>query len=165
MQALVEELYQDQKRGEQGGPSHVEGKKGGGEEPPKTPPSSPSYLDGSLHSPFEKQKKFDGKIDLNMPQLNLDIKFELPIYNGELNAEKLDNWIRQIEVYCRIQKFTNDSIKIQLDSLRLGGTSLIWWERISQEDISTKGNIISSWYEFTSTLKNNSICWGICNKG
>ena len=31
-----------------------------------------------------------------MPQLKLDIKFELPIYNGELNAEKLNNWIRQI---------------------------------------------------------------------
>ena len=53
---MVNELYQDWKKGEQGGPSHAEGKKGGGEEPPKTPPSSLSYLDGSLHSLFEKQK-------------------------------------------------------------------------------------------------------------
>ena len=84
----------------------MEGKKeGGGEEPPKTPPSSPSYLDGSLHSLFEKQK---WKIDFNVPQLNLDIKFE----NGELNLEKLDNWICQIEVYYRIQNFTEDNIKI-----------------------------------------------------
>ena len=57
MQTMVEKLYQDQKRGEQGGPTHTEGKKeGGGEEPPKTPPYSPTYLDGSLHSPFEKKK-------------------------------------------------------------------------------------------------------------
>ena len=80
----------------------MEGKKeGGGEEPPKSPPSYPSYIDGSLslHSPFEMEK---GKNDLNVPQLKLDIKFELPIYNGEINAEKLDNWIHQIEVYCRI---------------------------------------------------------------
>ena len=113
MQTMVEELYYDQKRGEQGGPFHTESKQEGcGEEPPKIPPSSVSYLDGSLHSPFEKQKKFDGKIDFNMPQLKLDIKFELPIYNGELNAEKLDDWIHQIEVYCRIQKFTEDNIKI-----------------------------------------------------
>ena len=73
--------------------------------------------------------------------------------NGQLNAEKLDNWIRQIEVYCRIQKFTEDHIKIQLDSLRLGGTVVIWWESRSQEDLSTKVKIISSWYEFTSALK------------
>ena len=36
MQTMVEELYQNRKRGEQGGPSHVEGKKGSGEEPPKS---------------------------------------------------------------------------------------------------------------------------------
>ena len=97
MQTMVEELYQDQKKGEQGGPYHTEGKReGGGEDPPKTPLSSPSFLNGSLHSPFEKQRKFDEKIDFNMPQLKLDIKFELPIYNGELNDKKLDNWIRKI---------------------------------------------------------------------
>ena len=52
-----------------------------------------------------------------MPQLKIDIKFELPMYKGELNAEKLENWVCQIEVYCRIQKFTKDNIEIQLDSL------------------------------------------------
>ena len=125
MKIMVEEIYQYRKRGEKGGPSHAEGKKEvGGEEPPKSPPSSQSYLDGSLHS----QSYLDGslhsqsenkkeEIDFNVPQLKLDIKFELPMYNGELNAEKLDNWIRQIEFYYRIQKFTKDNINIKLDSL------------------------------------------------
>ena len=88
-----------------------------------------------------------------MPQLNLDIKFELPIYNGELNVENLDNWIYQIEVYCSNQKLIKASIKVQLDSLRLGGTALIRQERRSKEDLATKRKIIPSWYEFTSTLK------------
>ena len=30
----------------------------------------------------------------NMPYFKLDVKFELPIYNGDLDAEKLDNWIK-----------------------------------------------------------------------
>jgi hypothetical protein len=47
-----------------------------------------------------------------IPSLKLDIKFELPLYNGEVNAEKLDNWIRQIEVYSRIQKIQDDETKI-----------------------------------------------------
>ena len=35
MQTMVEDLYQDQKKGERGVPSHAKGKKeGGGEEPP-----------------------------------------------------------------------------------------------------------------------------------
>ena len=54
MQTMVEEIYHNHKKGEHEGPSHDEGKKeGGGEEPPKTPSSSPSYLDGYLHSLFE----------------------------------------------------------------------------------------------------------------
>ena len=38
----------------------------------------------------------------NMPYFKLDVKFELPIYNGDVDAEKLDNWIKQLEVYCRV---------------------------------------------------------------
>ena len=38
----------------------------------------------------------------SMPYFKLDVKFELPIYDRELNAEKLDNWIKQLEVYCRV---------------------------------------------------------------
>jgi hypothetical protein len=38
-----------------------------------------------------------------MPLLKLDVKFELPIYDGEVNAEKIDNWIRQMEVYYSVQ--------------------------------------------------------------
>ena len=110
MQTMVEELYQDWKKGEQGGPSNTEGKREeGGEEPPKPQPTSPSLPDGSIPSPFEKNKT---KVDPNIPHLKLDIKFDLPMYNGELNSEKLDNWICQIEVYCRIQKFIEDAVKI-----------------------------------------------------
>ena len=44
-------------------------------------------------------------------------------------------------------------VKIQLTTFRLKYTALIWWESKTQEDLLTKGKIISSWYEFTSTLK------------
>jgi hypothetical protein len=77
----------------------------------------------------------------------------LSIYDGELNAEKLDNWIKQIEVYCRVQKIMDDTTKIQLDTLRLGGTTLIWWESKTQIDLIQHGKIISSWDEFTVALR------------
>ena len=58
MKTMVEEIYQDQNKGEQGGPSHVEGKKEwDSEEPCKTPPSSLSYPDGSIPSPFQGKFK------------------------------------------------------------------------------------------------------------
>jgi hypothetical protein len=82
----------------------------------------------------------------------LDVKFELPIYDGELNVERLGNWIKKIEVYCMVQKIVDDTTKTQLDTLSLGGTSLIWWESKIQVDIVQQGKVISSWDEFTASI-------------
>ena len=71
----------------------------------------------------------------NMPYFKLDVKFELPIYNGELDAEKLDNWIKQLEVYCRVQGINDDPSRIQLATLRMSGMALTWWESKIQQDL------------------------------
>ena len=55
------------------------------------------------------------------------------MYNGEVNVENLENWVHQIELYCKIQNIDDDVTKIQLDSLRLEGATLIWWEVRTQE--------------------------------
>jgi len=94
IKSRVEEMYRDftkhkdgdssgskQDKGEDESHSHDHSKGKGKEESFLTPPDSP--------------KK---KASL----IKLDVKFYLPIYDGELNAEKLDNWIRQIDVYCRV---------------------------------------------------------------
>jgi hypothetical protein len=73
---------------EEGGPSAKFEGEGGGGDPPKTPPSpssSSSSLSGS--SSFKKHSK---KTSFDFPLLKLDVKFDFPIYDGELNAE---NWI------------------------------------------------------------------------
>jgi len=71
--------------------------------------------------------------------LKLDVKFELSIYDGEMNPEKLDFRIKQLEVYCHIQNISDDKTKIQLPTLRMGGTTLIWWESKTQIDVKGKG--------------------------
>eukprot|EP00253_Pinus_taeda_P026380 PITA_26380 len=73
--------------------------------------------------------------------------------SSELNAEKLDNWIRQIEVYSRVQNIDSDKRKIQLASLCLGGTALVWWEGRTQADMKRHGKTISIWSEFVSAIK------------
>ena len=61
--------------------------------------------------------------------------------------------MRQLEVYCRIQKVVDDETKIQLESLKLRGTSLIWWEIRTRDDIKKSGKTISSWNDFVIALK------------
>jgi hypothetical protein len=126
----------------------------GASTPPSPPPSSSSYSSSSTSSrPLLNSPKGHGKTNSQIPSLKLDIKFELPIYNGEVNVEKLDNWIRQIEVYCRIQKIQDDETKIQLSSLRLDSATLIWWESKTQEDMKKHGKILISWNDFIIAIK------------
>jgi hypothetical protein len=129
------------------------GNGGNGASPPPSPPSSSSSSSSTNSRSLPNSPKGHGKNPSQIPSLNLDIKFELPIYNGEVNAEKLDNWIRQIEVYCRIQKIQDDETKIQLASLRLDSATLIWWESKTQEDMKKHGKILTSWNDFIVAIK------------
>ena len=43
--------------------------------------------------------------------------------------------------------------KIMLATLRMGGTTLIWWKIKTQSDLKQKGEIISSWSKFVKALR------------
>jgi hypothetical protein len=136
-----------------GGDKTPGGNGGNGASPPPSPPSSSSSSSSTSSKNLLNSPKGHGKTPSQIPSLNLDIKFELPIYNGEVNAEKLDNWIRQIEVYCRIQKIQDDETKIQLASLILDGLALIWWESKTPEEMKKHGKFFLSWNDFIIAIK------------
>jgi hypothetical protein len=88
-----------------------------------------------------------------MPLLKLDVKFELPMYDIEINAERLDNWVRQMEVYCNVQQIKDEATQIKLASLGLAGTTLIWWQSKLQHGTQQVGNVFSSWKDFVFALR------------
>ena len=119
LQAMVEEMYLEFRKARGESPStpkpdkeaekpflvaSLEGKGKGEMSPPPTPPSSPSSSSSHKTSTEKKKKKTF--------LIKLDVKFDLLIYDGELNAEKLDNWIRKIDVYCGVQSINSDKSKI-----------------------------------------------------
>ena len=73
---------------EDSGDKTPKGNRGNGDTPPPSPPSSTS---STISQPPPNSPKEHGKIPPQTPLLKLDIKFELPMYNGQVNAEKLDN--------------------------------------------------------------------------
>ena len=139
---MFAELYEDKKTRDATSSSKASKKEKGKGKADKSPspPSSPSSSSSSSTSSSESEKEKKPK----SPLLKLDVKFELPVYDGEINPEKLDNWVKQLEVYCRIQDITDDKTKIQLATLRMGGTALIWWESKTQIDLKRKGKVITS---------------------
>lgn len=96
IKSMVEEMYEDfrkykvedsscskQDKEEDESHFHDHSKGKGKEESFVTPPNSPVH----------NKKEY---------LIKLDVKFDLPMYDGELNAENFNNWIRQIDFYCRV---------------------------------------------------------------
>ena len=107
MKEMVRILYQERndRLAEEGSKNHKEGegssggkksddksKKGhGGNGDPPSPCSSSSSKSSSSTLVNQSHKsKTTGK----SPFLKLDVKFEFDMFKSEVNAEKLDNWIR-----------------------------------------------------------------------
>jgi hypothetical protein len=96
MTDMVKVLFEERNARLQGERSNPP--KGNGDSGDKTPkgngwsgysplPSPPSSTSSTISQPPPNSPKEHGKT----PFLKLDIKFELSMYNGEENAEKLDN--------------------------------------------------------------------------
>jgi hypothetical protein len=145
------EDYLEQKRPFQGEYSKKD-KSEEGEDPPK-PPSSPSTSSSSSTSSKSTARKHSHKHKHEMPLLKLDVKFELPMYDGEVNVERLDNWVRQMEVYCSVQHIKDEATQIKLASLRLAGRTLIWWQSKLQNGTQQVGNVFPSWKDFIFALR------------
>jgi hypothetical protein len=128
-------------------------------EPPSSPSSSISY--SSEHSHHSQHSNH--KASFKKPFLNLDVNFSLPMFNGDANPEKLDNWIQQVEVYFRVQHIDEEEVKVKLASLQLEGTTLVWWER-KPHDISKCGNLVSSWSEFKTKIRKEFYPLGYLHK-
>ena len=72
-----------------------------GEDPPKPPPSSPSSSSSTSSNSTTRKNSHKHKPDMTL--LKLDVKFDLPMYDGEVNAERIDNWVRHMEFYCSVE--------------------------------------------------------------
>jgi hypothetical protein len=60
---------------------------------PPEPPSSPSSSSSSSSEHSHHSHHSSHKASFKKPLLKLDVKFSLPMFNGDANPEKIDNWI------------------------------------------------------------------------
>jgi len=147
MKKMVKVLYEERNTRLQGERSKLSkgegssrgGNGNGGKPPPYTPSSSSSSSQesspSSTNTPLTHTHQNTSKGTAKSPLIKLDVKFDMPMYNGEVNVEKLDNWICQLEVHCRIQNLQEDDTQIQLASSRMEVATLVWWESKTQEEI------------------------------
>jgi hypothetical protein len=71
--------------------------------------------------------------------------------------------IRQVEVYFQVQHIDKEEVKVQLASLRLEGTALVWWES-KLHDRSKYGKLLSSWSDFKTEIRKQFYPLGYLHK-
>ena len=99
------------------GGGNGKGGNGNGDKPPLSPPyssysSSQSSSHSSTNATHTHTHHHSSKRIGKSPFLKLVVKFEFRMYNGEVNTKNMDNWICQLEAYCRIHNLQEDHIKI-----------------------------------------------------
>lgn len=93
---MLGELYEDKKARDAASSKPLKKNKGKGKtDKPPSPPSSLSSSSSSSSSVEYEMEKKPKKTSI----LRLDVKFEFPVYDGKMDFEKLDNWIRQLVLY------------------------------------------------------------------
>jgi hypothetical protein len=132
MSKMVKQMYGDyEKRMKKKGKkneSHVDDDASvnqGARADPHEPPSSPSISSSSSSEHSRHSHHSSHKAYFKKPLLNIDVKFDLPMFNGDSNPEKLDNGIQQVEVYFQVQHIDEEEFKVKMASLRLEGTTLV----------------------------------------
>jgi hypothetical protein len=58
-----------------------------------------------------------------------------------------------MEVYWSVQQIKDEATQINLASLRLAGTTLIWWQSKLQNGMQQVGNVFPSWKDFVFSLR------------
>jgi hypothetical protein len=66
-------------------------------------------------------------------------------------------------VYYRVHHIDEEEVKVQMASLQLEGTTLVWWKRKLQ-DMSKCGNLLSSWLEFKFVIRKQFYPLGYLHK-
>jgi hypothetical protein len=101
MSEMVERMYGDyekrmkekRKNNEEQVDDNASVNQGVGGHPPESP-SSPSSSSASSSKHSHHSHHSSHKSSFKKPLLKLDVKFVLPMFNGDVNPKKLDDWIR-----------------------------------------------------------------------
>ena len=108
--------------------------------------------------------RFDSSSSSNRVPFKVEAKVEIPTFGGEVDAEKVNNWLKQLKVYFQIHGVVNDVDKISFSKLNMSGHALVWWEShletLNHEHLSK----ISSWNGFKELLRDQFYPLGYHNK-
>ena len=95
-----------------------------------------------------EERGFDASSSSHSISFKVEEKVEIPTFGGEVDDDKLNNWLNQLEVYIQIQGVLGDVNKISFARLKMDGHALIWWETHVETLKYENQPKVYSWEEF-----------------
>ncbi|KAL6228354.1 hypothetical protein ACLB2K_002304 [Fragaria x ananassa] len=122
-------------------------------DPTKKPKKAPESGDESGETDTHRDTDDDGKTSQqggkdSLQNLKIDFKVEIPMYDGSVNVEKLDDWIERLETYFTLYGYSSKE-KIIFATLKLSVHALSWWKSYRKHN---KGEDVS-WKKFKELLR------------
>jgi hypothetical protein len=82
----------------------------------------------------------------------MEVKVIINPYQGEINALKLNHWLKQLEVYFNVHGVDEEKI-IPFARLNLEGHDLTWWEIHVEKLILESDPLLTRWEDFKTFIK------------
>nr|XP_011463525.1 PREDICTED: uncharacterized protein LOC105351274 [Fragaria vesca subsp. vesca] len=124
------------------------------EEPLEKPKDAPSESeDGSQESESDRESDNANKTSQqegkgSFRNLKIDFKIEVPMYDGSVNVDKLDDWMECLDTYFTFHRFTSKE-KITYATLKLSSHALTWWKSYRKNSVEK----VVSWKRFIELLR------------
>jgi hypothetical protein len=87
----------------------------------------------------------------NIP-FKVEEKLEIPMYDGQVNVEKLNSWLKQLEVYFGLYQI-KETQHISFSHLKMSRHALLWWESYVDALRIGKNPMVTKWEDFKALLK------------
>ena len=87
------------------------------------------------------------------PALKLDTKVSIPQFDGSINPEGLDSWIRALEAYFTCQPHLTQEQQITLAVVHMSEQAQFWWQTHVQSRAVAHQPAITQWDDFKAAVK------------
>jgi hypothetical protein len=83
--------------------------------------------------------------------LNMEAKVDINPYQSDIDALKLNHWLKQLEVYFSVHHIDEEK-KILFARLKLESDALAWWE-IHMKTLRLEGDpLVTRWEDFKTII-------------
>jgi hypothetical protein len=93
--------------------------------------------------------------------MQLDTRFQLPKFVGQMHGETVDSWICSLSTYFKTSPEMEETTKLQIASLQLEGIAQTWWDThltnaeliVELDNPPSTNDRITSWEHFCQALR------------